>query len=383
MNTLELKDTGVDNDDPASIVTKALDGLQAKIDVRLQEIEKKSANDNKLGDRLDRLEAKLNRPGGVEFKANNDNGGDLETKAFVSFMRKGREAMGAEEIKSLVVSNDVQGGYVAPPQLSTEMIRNLTLFSPVRAAASVGVTSSPSVILPARTAITNALWEGEIDTATESEPTFGQLEIPVFGMKTFTDISIQLLEDSVQNVETELSLALSEDFGRKEGTAFVNGTGVKQPRGIMVCPDIGFMPNGSTSVLGSDSLIDLLYSLPPVYRSRGVFMMNSTTIAAVRKLKDSTGRYLWQEPLADGAPPTLLGRPVIEAIDMPDIANGSFPILFGDFQSGYRIYDRVSLALLRDPFTQATNSLVRFHARRRVGGDVIRPGAFKKLKMTA
>jgi HK97 family phage major capsid protein len=180
-------------------------------------------------------------------------------------------------------------------------------------------------------------------------------------------------------------MALSEDFGKKEGTAFVNGTGNKMPRGVMVHPDVAYRPNtgGSTTVLGADSLIDLMYSLPPAYRNNGAWMLNSTSVAAIRKLKDTVGQYLWQPGLIAGQPATILGRPVIEAIDMPDIAAGSFPVVFGDFNMGYRIYDRVSLTLLRDPFTQAKNSLVRFHARRRVGGDVARPEALRKLKMAA
>lgn len=202
-------------------------------------------------------------------------------------------------------------------------------------------------------------------------------------MKTYTDISVQLLEDSVQNVEGVLSEALGEDFGKKEGTAFVNGTGNKQPRGIMVHPDVTYFPNGSTTVLNSDALIDLMYTLAPAYRNSGAWMMNGTTIATVRKLKDTVGQYLWQPSLIVGQPDTLLGRPVIEAIDMPDVGAGNFPIVFGDFNMGYRIYDRVSLTLIRDPFTQALNSLVRFHARRRVGGDVVRPLALRKLKMAA
>ena len=249
----------------------------AALETKLAEIAGEVKSVTKLNDRLDRIEAKLNRPG-IELKADNDNAG-LERKAFVSFVRKGREAMDAEEIKSLVVANDVQAGYLAPPELSTEMIRNLVLFSPVRAAASVGATGSSSVILPKRTAITNATWEGEIEESEESDPAFGQLEIPNFGIKTYTDISLQLLEDSVQNIETELTIALAEDFGRKEGVAFLNGTGVKQPRGIMVCPDVGFFPNGDTAAIKSDSLIDLMYSLPPVYRNKGAWMMNGTTIA--------------------------------------------------------------------------------------------------------
>jgi HK97 family phage major capsid protein len=229
---LELKDAG-DENDPATIVTKALAGFQTAMDDRLKPIETKSADDVKLKARLDAIEAKLNRPG-TELKADNDNDSKLETKAFTSYVRNGREAMDHLEVKTLVVANDAGGGYLAPAQLSTEMIRLLTLFSPVRAAAHVGQTGSPSVILPKRTGITNALWEGETEDSDESEPAFGQLEISVFGMKTYTDISVQLLEDSVQNVEAELSLALSEDFGKKEGVAFINGTGIKQPRGIMV-----------------------------------------------------------------------------------------------------------------------------------------------------
>ena len=147
--------------------------------------------------------------------------------------------MGAEEIKSLIVGDDPRGGYLAPPQISTELITFLTQYSPVRAAARVGQTASPSVILPVRTGITNALWEGEIETESESEPAFGQVEIPIFGMKTYTDISVQLLEDSAQDIGAILSDALGEDFGKKEGTAFVNGTGLKQPRGIMTHPDRG------------------------------------------------------------------------------------------------------------------------------------------------
>jgi HK97 family phage major capsid protein len=263
------------------------------------------------------------------------------------------------------------------------MVRLLTLFSPVRAAASVGQTSAPSVILGKRTAITNALWEGETEDAEESEPAFGQIEIPIFGMKTYTDISVQLLEDAAQNVETELTTALAEDFGRKEGIAFLNGTGVKQPRGIMVHPNVASVPNGHATQLQLNGLIDLFHSLAPAYRNNGVWMLNSTAIAAIRKMTSSMGAPIWVDSLAVGNPATILGRPVVEAVDMPDVANGTSPILFGDFRSAYRIYDRVSLAVLRDPYSMAKNSLVRFHARRRVGGDVIRPEAIKKLKMIA
>jgi HK97 family phage major capsid protein len=379
-NALALEFKDAEEIDPATAVNEALAGFEKKFDDRFKSIETKSADDAKLKARLDAMEAKLNRPGTVEIKSDNDNGG-IGRKAFASFVRRGEMAMDALEVKSLIVGNDAGAGYLAPPQLSTEMIKQITLFSPVRAAAYVGQTASPSIILPVRNSITNALWEGEVETSEESDMTFGQLEIPIFGMKTYTDISVQLLEDSVQNVESLLSEALGEDFGQKEGTAFVNGTGNKQPRGIMTRSDIGYVANGSTTVLTSDSMIGLMYTVAPAYRNTGAWMMNAATINAIRILKDGMGRYLWQPSLIVGQPDTFLGRPIVESIDMPDIAANAFPIVFGDFNKGYRIYDRLSLTFIRDPFTQATNSLVRFHARRRVGGDVVRPSAFCKLKM--
>jgi HK97 family phage major capsid protein len=332
----------------------------------------------KLADRLDKIEAKLNRPATGSGDSKEPK---LERKAFGTFLRGGREAMGADEIKALVTGDDARAGYMAPPEMSLEMIRLLTQYSPIRAAANVKPTGAPSVILGVRSGITNALWEGETEDTEESEPAFGQVEIPVFGMKTYTDVSVQLLEDAAADPEGELNLALAEDFGKKEGTAFVNGTGIKQPRGIMVHPDVAFTANGDAANLQADGLIDLFHALPPAYRNVGAWLMNSTTVAAVRKLKNTTGAYLWQDSLAAGNPPTILGRPVIEAIDMPDIAGGSFPIAFGDFKSAYRIYDRIALAVLRDPYTMAKQSLVRFHARRRVGGDVVKAEAIRKLKM--
>jgi HK97 family phage major capsid protein len=109
-------------------------------------------------------------------------------------------------------------------------------------------------------------------------------------------------------------------------------------------------------------------------------MANGTTIASLRKMKDSQKQYLWQPAVAAGQPETFLGRPIIEAVDLPDPNTGTFPILFGDFASAFRIYDRIALSLLRDPYSQATSGLTRFHARRRVGARVVRPEAVRKLK---
>ena len=147
--------------------------------------------------------------------------------------------MDAEEIKSLIVGDDPRGGYLAPPQISTELITYLTQFSPVRAAARVGQTASPSVILPVRTGITNALWEGEI----EAEAEIGT-RIRSSGNSDIWHEDVHGHQRSAfgrsppQDIGAVVTEALGEDFGKKEGTAFVNGTGIKQPRGIMVHPSV-------------------------------------------------------------------------------------------------------------------------------------------------
>src|ERR1700730_18307785 len=109
--------------------------------------------------------------------------------------------------------------------------------------------------------------------------------------------------------------------------------------------------------------------------------MNSNTLGQVRKLKDSQNRYLLSLAGLENSPATtILGRPVIEMPDLPDPAANTFPIVFGDFSQGYRILDRISLSILRDPYSQATNGFTRFHGRRRVAGGVGKLEAIRKLK---
>ena len=153
----------------------------------------------------------------------------------------------------------------------------------------------------------------------------------------------------------------------------------------MTASGVSYTPTGVSGAFaadpsGADAFVTAMYSLPAFYRNNGTWIMNGLTLGVVRKMKDSYGHFLWQPPLQAGQPDTLLGRPVIEAPDMPDVGVGTYPVLFGDIGRAYRIYDRVSLALLRDPFTMAKSGLVRFHARRRVGGMVVLAEALRKIR---
>lgn len=364
-------ETKSENADPIVEVKTALDALT-------EEVKTKAANDNDIAKRLDDLELKIARPNVAGDKKDEPS---TETKAFGTYLRLGTQTP-VDEIKVLTVADDQSAGYLAPTEMSTEFIRNLVEYSPIRSVASVRSTTAPAVRYPKRTGITNAQWEGETEDSDESTATFGMLEVPVRKLTTFVDLSNELLADSGGSAEAEVRLALAEDFGKKEGTAFVNGTGDKQPEGFMTNADILNTVNGHATNLNPDKLIELLYAMPAAYRNspNARWVMNGTTLAAVRKLKNSTtGEYLWQPSLQAGQPEMLLGKPVLEMIDMPDIADGAFPIAYGDF-SAYRIVDRVQLAILSDPYTQARKNVTRLHATRRTGGRVMQAARFRKLK---
>ncbi|MCB5409151.1 phage major capsid protein [Pseudogemmobacter faecipullorum] len=327
---------------------------------------------NAVLSRLDKLEAKGQRLGAPAIVQ-----GVEDRKAFVSFLQSGQI-----DQKALTVAADAPAYVLAPEETSGEFIRNLVEFSPIRAIADVRSTGSHTILLPKRTGITNAVWVGETATRTASEPTFVQMQIEVKEIATHVDLSLRMLEDS-GNVEAEVRLALAEDFGAKEALSFVKGSTAVEPTGFMTAAGIAETNNGHATVLSAEALISLMYAMPATYRSRGAWVMNGSTLAAIRKLKDGNGNFLWQPSYQAGQPETILGCAVVEAIDMPDIAAAATPIIFGDFKAGYRIYDRVSLDVLPDLLTQRTTGLARFHARRRVGAGVVRTDVFRKLKMSA
>lgn len=365
-------------DDPLAAAVQAVEEVRTASETfRTQQ----QAELRTMTERLASIETRLNRPG-TQQQENRDEA-SAERRAFGTYLRLGN-ATPADEIRVLNVSNDPQGGYLAPPELSTEFIRELVQFSPIRSLASVRNTSAPSVSYPRRTGITNARWKGEMQTQEGSEPGFGQTEIPVREINTFVDISNQLLADSGGAAEAEVRLALAEDFGQKEGLAFVKGAGVLQPEGIMSATGVAHTPSGNASTLGTnpaDLLITHMYALPAAYRARGTWLMNGSTLAAIRKLKDgTTGVYLWQPSYAAGAPETILGRPVIEVPDMDDIGAGAEPIAFGDIATAYRIVDRVALSILVNPYLRATDGITRIHATRRVGAAVVQAAAIRKVR---
>lgn len=367
-----------DNDDPLAQATQAVEELRSGFEEYRNGSE---TTITELRTQLADLETRMNRPGGQG--GNSTSEVSLERRAFTSFLRGGREIMDADEVRALVVGDDVKGGYLAPSEFQAEVVKGIVDISPIRQAVRVGSTSAGAVILPKLTGRPTANWVGEVEERPQTDMSYGQLEIPVHELACFVDVSQRLLEDSAVNVESEIAAELSQEFAVKENAAFSNGDGIKKPLGLQQVAGIGEVVNGSASAVNADQLIGLMYAMPAAYRNNGSWLLNGTTLGKIRTLKDSQGNYLWQPGIQAGQPSTLLGRPVIEDPTMPDIANGSFPIMYGDFSKAYRIYDRVGMTILRDPYTQAQKGLVRFYARRRVGGGPVLTEALRKLKMSA
>lgn len=286
----------------------------------------------------------------------------------------------ADEFKALSVSTDTAGGYLAPVELVREIIKGETEMSPVRTLARVRTTAAKSVQIPKRTGQFAAQWVAEQGTRSETTGlTYGTEEIPTHEVFALIDISNQMLEDSAFNMEQEINSEAIEQFAVAEGSAFVTGSGVGKPQGFMIASGVATTNSGAATAVTADGLLTLKHAIKTAYSRNANFVMNRTTLGSVRKLKDSNGQYLWMPGIAMGKPNSIDGDPYVELPDMPNEGAGLKPVAYGDFRRAYTWVDRISMEMLRDPYTQATSGNVRFILRKRVGGQVTLAEAIRTL----
>ncbi len=376
-------------------------------DARLREIERKGHVDplynehlnnismslDNYKNRLDQIETAYNRPAlEMESKSSDSHYQAKPSeygKAFRNYLRKGMDAgLEALQTKSLSVGSDPDGGYLVTPTMSSKIMQAIFESSPMRQLASVETISSDALELIDDHDQAAAGWTSETATISEtSTPTLAKRNIQAHELYAQPKATQKLVDDAAIDVESWLASKIADIFSRKENTAFISGTGVGQPRGILSyaagtswgqVQQIGTSSSGNVT---ADSLINLYYSLKDAYMKRASFLMHRTTIQAVRLLKEATtNQYLWQPGLSAGTPDTLMGVPVNMAADMPIAAAGSLSVAVGDFKSAYQIVDRQGIRILRDPFTE--KPFVKFYATARVGGDVVNFDAVKLLVLS-
>jgi HK97 family phage major capsid protein len=375
-------------------------------DRRLADIERRAADpltSEKLAriDRtLDELSLKMQRP---QLATGATTGLGLSAHArehkaaFHGYVRKGdTHALAAFEAKALSVGSDPDGGYLVPDETEAAVNRSLRAISPIRAIAGVRQVSGSVYKKPFSTTGFGHGWVGETAVRPETAtPTLTELSFPTMELYAMPAATPALLDDAAVNIDQWIADEVNVAFAEQEGKAFVTGNGVNKPRGFLDYPTVasGSWTHGSIGTIntgaagafaasnGADKLVDLIYAVKAGYRANGTFVMNRATQAAVRKLKDGDGHYLWAPAGKPGEAPTLMGFPVAEAEDMPDIAADSLSIAFGDFKRGYLIVDRVGIRVLRDPYS--SKPYVLFYTTKRVGGGVQDFDAIKLLKFAA
>ena len=375
LENIEKGESTAYNDEKLAQIEAKLDSYEAMN----QKLTTAEANAEQIKEQVSKIETMVTRPdSGFESKQVDD-----YLNAFDSYCRKGLEGLQPDEKKALTVSNDSTGGYLAPPEYVRELLKTITEISPIRSIARVRSTGARSIQIPKRDGQFSAQWVSESGTRSETTGyTVGLEELPAHEMYALVDISEQDLEDTVFDLEAEMQSEFAEQFAKAEGNAFVVGDAVGKPHGFMDHSGVGHVNSGNASAVTADGLISLVHNIKSDYTRNGTFVFNRATLASIRKLKDTAGQYVFQTGMMLGGNMvnTILGHPYVEATDMPSEGSNTFPVAFGDFRRAYMIVDRVNLAVLRDPFTQATTGNVRYIARKRVGGQVVQKEAINKLK---
>lgn len=306
--------------------------------------------------------------------------------AFIDFMRKGDQNL-PTNIKTLIESDATTGGYFVVPEIIQDILKSVVLISPLRQFAKIRTTNSNSVKQPKRTSTPSASWGAEVLQQTEMQGLrYGQDEVPVNLMTAYQDISNEDLEDSMFDLSGEVSAEIAEQFAKLEGAGFILGNGKGQPEGILTNPSIGYDTTGNASTLGTgDCFVTCAHNLKSQHIPGARWILNRQTIGAVRLIKDAQNRPLWlpfsEAGLQNNNGPTIVGIPYTEMPDMPAVAAGTTPICLGNFSKGYLIVDRIAITMMRDPYSQSSRGVVRFLARKRVGGQVILTEAMRKIQV--
>lgn len=339
-------------------------------------------------ERREEIEAELSKPTskpltGKPMKADGDKAAktgrasDEYKKALLQAMRTN-----FRQINNVLQEGiDPQGGYLVPDEYDKRLIDILTEENIMRTLGTNITTSGEHKINIAATKPA-AAWIEEGGTLTFGDATFDQIILDAHKLHVAIKVTEELLYDNAFNLENYILTQFGKALSNAEEDAFINGTGVGQPLGILAetgGAQVGVTSASSTKVT-ADEIINLVYSLKRPYRKNAVFLANDVCVAELRKLKDNNGQYLWQPSLQAGEPDRVLGYKVYTSPYFPVPTAGGTAVAFGDF-SYYNIGDRGtrSFAELKELF--AGNGMIGFVAKERVDGKLVLPEAIKLLQM--
>lgn len=359
-----------------------------------EKIAKASAAIGDIQKQLEAMAAKMNRPGvGAGAGGNESEDVAAHRKAFRQFIAKGAVGNLLElQQKVLSIGVDADGGFAVPEQLDTTIGK-----MEINATPMLGEVSSMALAAESYEKLydlrgTTTGWVGETDARPETNtPTLASFK-PLYGeIYAFPFATQRMLDDAMFDPEAWLAAGVSEAFGIAADLAIISGDGVKKPKGILAYPlaatgdaarafgTIEKLHTGTAGTFSSDNLLDLIRKLKPGYRQSAKWLMAGTTVDVVRKLKDTTGQYVWAPGLTAGEQSTLFGKPIVEDENMPLVGAAASAIILGDLKRAYKFVNLRGIRVLRDPY--AVKGKVGFYTTQRVGGGVEDTSALKVLSL--
>ncbi|WP_413499142.1 phage major capsid protein [Buttiauxella gaviniae] len=296
------------------------------------------------------------------------------------------------DMRSLSTTVSADGGYTVIPELDRDIMRQLTDDSVMRSIATVKTTKTNKYqkLVSAGGAKVNRGTEGTDRTTTDT-PTLNEVEIVLNPIYAYPKTTQEILDFSEVDILGWLTSEVADTFAVTEEDDFVNGDGTKKSKGFLsyvreATPDktraFGKLEKLVTAAatIAADELIDLLFKLKAKYRKNAVWVMNSQTAAALQKLKNSNGDYIWRDRLVAGSPDMLLGQPVQYLETMPDIGAGKAPLAVGDFKRGYFVVDHTTGVRTR-PDNITEPGFYKVHTDKYLGGGVVDSRAIKVLEI--
>ena len=322
----------------------------------------------------------LNTPQRAAVEAKSGRASAEYKRAFWDAMRLQKPQY--EVMDALHIGTQSEGGYLVPDEYERTLVEALREENMFRRFAHIIQTSGGDRKIPVVATKGTASWVEEEGAIPESVDTFGQITIGAHKVATMIKVSEELLQDSVFDIESYIAKEFARRVGAKEEEAFFSGDGVGKPTGLLAAvggAQTGVTTSGGTAI-ALDDMIDLFYSLSAPYRAKAVFITNDATVKLIRKLKDSTGQFLWQPSIKEATPDTILNRPLYTSVYIPTVGAGAKSVLFGDM-SYYWISDRQGRVFKRLNELYAQTSQVGFLATQRVDGKLVLPEAVKALQM--
>ena len=300
-----------------------------------------------------------------------------------AFWQVMRNKAGLEVKNALQIGSDAEGGYLTPDEFEHTLVEALEEEDIFRGLANTIQTSSGDRKIPVVATKGDASWVDEEGAIPESDDSFKQVTLSAYKLATMIKISEELLNDSAFDLESYVAKEFGRRIGTKEEEAFFVGDGTGKPTGILDATGGGQLgKTTSGAAISFDEIMDLFYSLKSPYRKNATFLMNDSTVKAIRKLKDGGGQYIWQPSMVAGTPDTILNRPVLTSAYMPEISAGNKTVAFGDFKY-YWIADRQGRSFKRLNELFAVTGQIGFVATQRVDGKLILPEAVKYLQQKA